>query len=59
MQYYFIVFIIIIIIIIIIFFLHCSTLYQKMLPIFPFPRNSMPQYIIDLSPVNCMLDLDS
>ena len=58
MQYYFIVFIIIIIIIII-FFLHWSTLYQKMLPIFPFPRNSMPQYIIDLSPVNCMLDLDS
>ena len=55
MQYYFIVFIIIIII----FFLHCSTVYQKMLPIFPFPRNSMPQYIIDLSPVNGMLDLDS
>ena len=57
MQYYFIVFIIIIIIII--FFLHCSTVYQKMLPIFPFPRNSMPQYTIDLSPVDCMLDLDS
>ena len=57
MQYYFIVFIIIIIIII--FFLHCSTVYQKMLPIFPFPRNSMPQYTIDLYPVNCLLDLDS
>lgn len=30
-----------------------------MLPIFPFPRNLMPQYFVDLSPVNCMLDLDS
>ena len=30
-----------------------------MLPIFPFPRNLMPQYFVDLSPVNCMVDLDS
>ena len=52
MQHYFIVFFIIII-----FFLHCSTVHQKILPIFPSPRNSMPQYFIDLSPVNCMLDL--
>ena len=30
-----------------------------MLPIFPFPRHLMPQYFVDLSPVNCMVDLDS